>query len=123
LQLEVDPTACAIARRDLVDPLFQPSEWRALKLWLAEQGRAVDLVEEEVMVFEAPEWPMTISEGHAAVTSTDAGLLSDIIRYFEPDAMKYLKSWLPLINFGFDSQGSLEVVVPPAACHSVAVLA
>ncbi|MDQ1747769.1 MAG: hypothetical protein QOD07_2032 [Frankiaceae bacterium] len=123
LQIEVDPTGCAIARKDFVDPLFDVSEWRALKLWLGEQGHRVDLVEEDVMVFEAPHQKLRITDGFREATATRPEFLSDIVRYFEPDALKYLGSWRPLDDVASRTDGNWEVVISRSAIQQFSLLA
>jgi hypothetical protein len=116
----VDTSACAIARADCVDPLFSPPEWRALSLWLQERGHLADLIGEEIMTIEAPVWPMTVSAGSEAVTSTRADLLEDVLCYFEPDVRRYLESWQQLSLWVEDPNGAWEVVVPNGAIVRVA---
>jgi hypothetical protein len=119
LQLEVDAMRCAVARREFVDGLLGPPEWRAMRMWLQEQGHSADLIDEEVMTIEAPTWPMHISEGFDAVASTQPQLLDDILRYFEPDAVRYIESWQPLADWSGHPRGSWEVVVPPDAVTGI----
>lgn len=119
LQLDVDATRCAVARREFIDGLLNPPEWRAMRLWLQDQGHSGGLIDEEVMTIEAPTWPMHITEGFDAVTSTQPQLLDDIVRYFEPDALRYIESWQPLSAWTGQPHGSWEVVVPSDAVRHV----
>jgi hypothetical protein len=113
VQLVVDPDRCAIARIDMIHPLFSVAMWRQLGEWLAERGHRPERVYEEIMPIADPMGSMPAAGGREVVESTSPELLDDLLAFFGNDVVSYLSSW-HLLGAHSPGGGPWEVVVPQA---------
>lgn len=113
VRLNVDPGQCALARIDLIHPVFDTVKWRQLGEWLREQGHDPEFIYEAIMPISEPRGTMPLTAGPEAVELAGPRMLDELLGYFEADVMGYLDSWHPL---GADSpaQDHWEVVIPRA---------
>jgi hypothetical protein len=119
LLLEVDGSRCATARVDLIDPMFDPYNWRRLAEHLTDLGFERDYVEEEIVTVTEPLAAMRVDGARAAVESTGADLLEGVLAYFERGVVAYLATWATLGDAPPGEVGDWEIVVPPDAVLAV----
>ncbi len=119
-ELRVITSACASARADLIDAVFDAATWRGAGEHLVDRGFERDYLEEELVTLTAPMTAMHVDRARSAVESTGADLLEEILRYFTPLVVPYLESWGPFEDHEQEPSDALwDVVIPPGAIIEV----
>ena len=118
IRLLVSTRECAVARADLLSPVFAWPSWDALKAYLADYGHDPGIIEEAIS-------PISYGEAHSRVDpdrawqymreDLDQDLLGEVLRYFHDPLDAYLRSWQPLSDLPPGAPGEWEAFVPVKA--------
>ena len=120
VELDVDPSRCAVASATAVDEATAWPTWQRLLPYLVDHGHDGSLVEEVVSPVSFHEAGMRVNASSVTsyIRALEPALLADIVTYFRQPGLTYWQSWRPLTAVLDGSESVWEVVIPSDGLRS-----
>lgn len=125
VEVLVEPSKCAVARKDLIDPVFSWQSWQQLAEYLVEHGETIEYIEEAISPATFDEAFMRVDKNGVInyVRTLKSSLMNEMLEYFARFIEGYLASWTTLSEWDDHDHelGQWEIIVPEEAALQISL--